>query len=136
MQDTKLFETILGIQAPWRISRVALDTTGERVDLWAEHGGERSTARSIVDTCSRFDSVAGARLVTGNASGTIGVSVAADGPPRTRLHLAIRTLPPAAWWLCRRSNVIPTYTRSHESSSHKFCVGPRRTPASGHRPDT
>lgn len=37
MQDTKLFETILGIQAPWRISRVALDTSGERVDLWAEH---------------------------------------------------------------------------------------------------
>ena len=37
MQDTKLFETILGMQAPWHIGRVALDTTGERVDLWAEH---------------------------------------------------------------------------------------------------
>ena len=37
MQDTKLFETILGIQAPWTIARVALDTSGERVDLWAEH---------------------------------------------------------------------------------------------------
>jgi transposase len=37
VQDTKLFETILGIQTPWRISRVALDTTGERVDLWAEY---------------------------------------------------------------------------------------------------
>ena len=37
MQDTKLFETILGMQTPWRLSRVALDTTGERVDLWAEH---------------------------------------------------------------------------------------------------
>jgi transposase len=37
VQDTKLFETILGIATPWRISRVALDTTGERVDLWAEH---------------------------------------------------------------------------------------------------
>jgi transposase len=41
VQDTKLFETILGIQAPWRISRVALDTTGERVDLWAEHADTR-----------------------------------------------------------------------------------------------
>ena len=41
MQDTKLFETILGIQTPWRISRVALDTTGERVDLWAEHADTR-----------------------------------------------------------------------------------------------
>ena len=41
MQDTKLFETILGIATPWRISRVALDTTGERVDLWAEHADTR-----------------------------------------------------------------------------------------------
>ena len=41
MQDTKLFETILGIQAPWHISRVALDTTGERVNLWAEHAATR-----------------------------------------------------------------------------------------------
>jgi len=41
LQDTKLFETILGIQTPWRISCVALDTTGERVDLWAEHAETR-----------------------------------------------------------------------------------------------
>lgn len=40
MQDTKLFETILGMQAPWAISRVALDTSGERVDLWAAHADE------------------------------------------------------------------------------------------------
>jgi len=37
VQDTKLFETILGIQAPWSIARVTLDTSGKRVDLWAEH---------------------------------------------------------------------------------------------------
>lgn len=43
MQDTKLFETILGIQTPWRISRVALDTTGERVEPWAEHADTRWT---------------------------------------------------------------------------------------------
>lgn len=41
MQDTKLFETILGLQAPWHIGRVALDTTSERVDLWAEHDETR-----------------------------------------------------------------------------------------------
>lgn len=40
MQDTKLFETILGIQPPWHIGRVVLDTAGERVDLWAEHAEE------------------------------------------------------------------------------------------------
>lgn len=37
MQDTKLFETILGLQAPWSISRVELDPAGQRVDLWLEH---------------------------------------------------------------------------------------------------
>ena len=41
MQDTKLFETILGLQAPWHITRVALDTTTQRVDLWAEHDDTR-----------------------------------------------------------------------------------------------
>ena len=37
MQDTKLFETILGITSPWHISRVALQTDDRRVDLWLEH---------------------------------------------------------------------------------------------------
>ena len=40
MQDTKLFETILGLQVPWRISRVALDTATQRVDLWVEHAAD------------------------------------------------------------------------------------------------
>jgi hypothetical protein len=31
VQDTKLFETILGIQAPWTIAPGTLDTSGERV---------------------------------------------------------------------------------------------------------
>ena len=37
MQDTKLFETILGLQAPWQVARVALDTAQQRVDVWVEH---------------------------------------------------------------------------------------------------
>lgn len=37
MQDTKLFETILGITSPWHISRVELKTDDRRVDLWLEH---------------------------------------------------------------------------------------------------
>jgi transposase len=37
VQDTKLFEAILGLQAPWHISRVELDMTGECVNLWVEH---------------------------------------------------------------------------------------------------
>jgi transposase len=38
MQDTKLFETILGLQRPWQIARVELNTERQRVDLWVEHG--------------------------------------------------------------------------------------------------
>ena len=41
MQDTKLFETILGITAPWHISRVELTTDEKRVDLWLEHESTR-----------------------------------------------------------------------------------------------
>jgi transposase len=41
VQDTKLFETILGLAAPWRLTRVDLNTTDERIDLWAEHGETR-----------------------------------------------------------------------------------------------
>lgn len=37
MQDTKLFETILGLTPPWHISRVELKTDEKRVDLWLEH---------------------------------------------------------------------------------------------------
>jgi hypothetical protein len=40
VRDTKLFETILGIQARWRISRVTLDTSAERIDLWTEHASD------------------------------------------------------------------------------------------------
>lgn len=41
MQDTKLFETILGITAPWRIARVELTADAQRVDLWLEHAPTR-----------------------------------------------------------------------------------------------
>lgn len=41
MQDTKLFETILGITAPWHIARVELKTAEKRVDLWLAHDPTR-----------------------------------------------------------------------------------------------
>ena len=44
VQDTKLFETILGIQAPWHIARVALETSGDCVDLSAEHADDTADA--------------------------------------------------------------------------------------------
>ena len=41
MQDTKLFETILAITAPWHIARVELKADEKRVDLWLEHDPTR-----------------------------------------------------------------------------------------------
>ena len=37
MQDTALYEYLLGLQAPWTVSQVTLDVQSRRVDLWAEH---------------------------------------------------------------------------------------------------
>jgi transposase len=41
MQDTKLFETILGLQSPWHLDRVELNAETKRVDLWAVHDETR-----------------------------------------------------------------------------------------------
>jgi transposase len=41
MQDTKLFETILGLTRPWHIARVDLKTDEQRVELWVEHDATR-----------------------------------------------------------------------------------------------
>jgi transposase len=40
MRDTKLFETILRLEAPWHISRVELDTDGQCIELCVEHGAD------------------------------------------------------------------------------------------------
>jgi transposase len=37
MQDTALYQYLLGLQLPWTVSRVNLDVKGQRVDVWAEH---------------------------------------------------------------------------------------------------
>ena len=37
MQDTALYEYLLGLKSPWTVSRVTLDVNGQRVDVWAEH---------------------------------------------------------------------------------------------------
>ena len=46
MQDTKLFETILEITAPWHVARVELKPDEKRVDLWLEHDPMRWPVRS------------------------------------------------------------------------------------------
>ena len=37
MQDTALYEYLLGLKSPWSVSRVNLDVKEQRVDVWAEH---------------------------------------------------------------------------------------------------
>jgi transposase len=37
MQDTALYQYLLGLQSPWTVNRVNLDVNGQRVDVWAEH---------------------------------------------------------------------------------------------------
>ena len=37
MRDTELYRHLLGLVAPWEVSRIELSVDGERVDVWAEH---------------------------------------------------------------------------------------------------
>jgi transposase len=37
MQDTALYEYLLGLKSPWSVGRVNLDVKEQRVDVWAEH---------------------------------------------------------------------------------------------------
>lgn len=40
MQDTALYEYLLGLKSPWSVSRVNLNVKEQRVDVWAEHPQE------------------------------------------------------------------------------------------------
>lgn len=55
MQDTTLFETILGITAPWHIGRVELKTDEQRVDLWLEHDPTRWACPECGTELAGFD---------------------------------------------------------------------------------
>lgn len=37
MQDTSLYQHLLGLKSPWSVSRVNLDVKAQRVDVWTEH---------------------------------------------------------------------------------------------------
>ena len=37
MQDTALYQYLLGLQSPWTGNRVHLAVNGQRVDTWAKH---------------------------------------------------------------------------------------------------
>jgi len=42
MRDTDLYRHLLGLEAPWTVSRVELDVKGQRVAVFAEHGRPKS----------------------------------------------------------------------------------------------
>ena len=37
MRDVDLYRQVLGLEAPWTVTRVELSVTEERVDVWAGH---------------------------------------------------------------------------------------------------
>ena len=37
MRDTELYRHLLGLVAPWQVSRVELSVADGRVDVWAQH---------------------------------------------------------------------------------------------------
>ena len=55
MQDTKLFETILGITTPWHVARVELNTDDGRVDIWLEHDPTRWPCPECGEVLAGFD---------------------------------------------------------------------------------
>lgn len=55
MQDTQLFDTILGLQQPWYVARVELKTDTQRVDVWVEHGETRWTCPACDQALPCFD---------------------------------------------------------------------------------
>lgn len=58
MQDTQLFETILGIARPWHVARVELRTGEQRVDVWLEHEATRWPCPECGDALPGFDHAA------------------------------------------------------------------------------
>ena len=48
MEDTRLYAMLLGIDFPWRISRVQVDMASERIDVWVE---EAAGARFSCSAC-------------------------------------------------------------------------------------
>jgi len=56
MHDTALYEYLLGLQAPWIVSRVELDVQRRQVDVWAEHAqGIQWTCPECTEPMSLYD---------------------------------------------------------------------------------
>lgn len=59
MKDTELYRHLLGLTAPWTVSRVELGVEGQRVDVWVEHAaGERWRCPSCTRELGTYDHTA------------------------------------------------------------------------------
>ena len=56
MQDTRLYEQILGLSDPWKVGRVELNVQDQKVDLWVEHRANASwNCPACAKPCPLYD---------------------------------------------------------------------------------
>jgi len=56
MKDVELYQAVLGIAAPWEVTKVNLDLAGGQVDVHVEHGrGERFACPECDEMCPVYD---------------------------------------------------------------------------------
>lgn len=56
MNDVELYEAVLGIQSPWRVTKVDLSLENGRVDVWVDHArGERFQCSECDAMCPVYD---------------------------------------------------------------------------------
>jgi hypothetical protein len=59
MDDTELFTKLLGIQPPWRVTRVTVDMAAERIDVWVEEApGTQFPGATCQRSASLYDHTA------------------------------------------------------------------------------
>jgi transposase len=55
VQDSQLYATLLGIQAPWRVARVEVRTASSEVEVFIEHDGSPLVCPECGEEASRYD---------------------------------------------------------------------------------
>jgi transposase len=56
MRDTELYKHLLGVAAPWTVTRVELSVEQQRVDVWAEHASDASfSCPTCNEPCGLYD---------------------------------------------------------------------------------
>ena len=55
MNDVELYQAVLGIQAPWKVTKVELALTDGRVDVWVEHPRGQKFACPDCQAMMEFD---------------------------------------------------------------------------------